>query len=65
MFPLALFQDSKSLSIYRDWKRSVFSKREKTWLYFMELLGDRASKKEFPSGCTDEILLCGVHAYSW
>lgn len=26
---------------------------------------EREQERNFPSGCTDEILLCGVHAYSW
>lgn len=58
---------SLSLFICRDLKRPVFSKMGEIWPYFMKLLeeGEREQERNFPSGCTDEILLCGVLAYSW
>lgn len=66
MFLLAVLSRFKiSCFIYRDLKTSVFSKRGKIWPYFMELEGEREQERSFPSGCTDEILLCGAHTYSW
>lgn len=47
MFLLAVLSRFKVFHfIYRDLKRSIFRKRGKVWPYFMELAGERESKKE-------------------